>query len=266
MVKDYKGEATVAAGEAFDTSPSNIESRTAKTDLASGLKIALLPKKTRGGTVVLTLTLRFGDLKSLTNRALAADFAGQMLMRGTTKHTRQQIKDEFDKLKAKAFVFGGAESAGASIETVRENLPAAIRLLGEILREPAFPQSEFDLLKQEEIADVESQKGEPQAGVLLAFSRHMSPYPKNDPRGHGTPDERIAELKGAKLEDAKKFYSDFYGASNGELGVVGDFDRQEIEKLVTELFGDWKSPKPYTRLQSEFKDVAAVNQTIETPD
>src|SRR5262249_14937646 len=156
MVKDYKGEATVAAGEAFDPSPSNIESRTAKTDLASGLRLVLLPKKTRGGTVVLTLTLHFGDLKSLTNRALAADFAGQMLMRGTTKHTRQQIKDEFDKLKAKAFVFAGTGAAAATIETVGENLPAALRLVAEILREPAFPQSEFDLLKQEALAEVES--------------------------------------------------------------------------------------------------------------
>ena len=48
MLKDYKGEAEVAAGEAFDTSPANIESRIRRLDLPNGLKVALLSKKTRG--------------------------------------------------------------------------------------------------------------------------------------------------------------------------------------------------------------------------
>ena len=66
-LKDYKGEATVAAGEAFDPSPANIEARTTRTT-AGGLKLALLPEKTRGGKVVAQMTLRYGDEKSLMNR------------------------------------------------------------------------------------------------------------------------------------------------------------------------------------------------------
>ena len=110
-LKDYKGDASVAAGEAFDPSPANIESRTIRSD-AGGIKLALLPKKTRGGKVVAQMTLRYGDEKSLMNRTTAARIAGAMLMRGTTKHTRQQIRDELDRLKARAFVFGGATQAG----------------------------------------------------------------------------------------------------------------------------------------------------------
>src|SRR5439155_15281768 len=56
-LKDYKGDATVAAGEAFDPSPANIEARTARSE-AGGIKLALLPKKTRGGKVVAQMTLR----------------------------------------------------------------------------------------------------------------------------------------------------------------------------------------------------------------
>src|SRR5207244_1900494 len=122
-LKDYKGDAVLAAGEAFDPSPGNIESRTSRTS-AGGLKIAFLPKKTRGNIAVVSMTLRFGDEKSLMNRATAASLAGAMLTRGTAKHTRQQIKDEFDKLKAQASVTGGAASANVFIETTRENLPA----------------------------------------------------------------------------------------------------------------------------------------------
>ena len=59
-VEGLQGEAVVAAGEAFDPSPKNIESRTARSPIG-GLKVSLLPKQTRGDTVVANLTLRFGD-------------------------------------------------------------------------------------------------------------------------------------------------------------------------------------------------------------
>jgi zinc protease len=266
LVKDYKGSAVVAEGEVFDPSPSNIESRTVRTDLPAGLKLALLPKKTRGNTVVVAMNFRFGDEKSLMNRASAGQFAGQMLMRGTTKHTRQQIQDEFDKLKARASVFGGANNAVVSIETIRENFPAVLRLVSEILREPAFPANEFEQLKQETLAQIEEQRSQPQSVAGTAFNRHLNPYPKGDVRYTTTPDEDIAEVNAATLDDIKKFYADFYGGSNGEMAVVGDFDAKEIEKLANELFGSWKSPRPFSRLVTVYKDIPAINQSFETPD
>src|SRR5262249_49763329 len=111
IVDGYKGDAAVAVGEAFAPSPANIDARTHKSQLPNGLKLALLPKKTRGGTVVAVMTMRFGDEKSLVGKATAADLAADMLMRGTTKHTRQQIKDELDRLKARLSVGRRASQA-----------------------------------------------------------------------------------------------------------------------------------------------------------
>ncbi|MEP7338692.1 MAG: pitrilysin family protein, partial [Acidobacteriota bacterium] len=95
---------------------------------------------------------------------------------------------------------------------------------------------------------------------------HMHPYPKGHVKYTATPDETIADLKAATLDDVKKFYADFYGAGNGELSVVGDFDEKEVAKLANDLFSGWKSKMPYTRIADSFKDVAAVNQNFETPD
>ena len=264
-LKDYKGDATVAAGEAFDPSPANIEARTARST-AGGLKLALLQKKTRGGKVVAQMTLRYGDEKSLMNRVTAAQVAGGMLMRGTTKHTRQQIQDELDRLKARANVFGGATQAVVTIETTRENLPAVMRLVAEILREPAFPASEFELLKQEQLANIEQNKSEPTQIAFTAFSRTLSPFPKGDVRYITTSDEDVANVNAVTLDQAKQFYQDFYGASNGTLTVIGDFDSAEINKLAGDLFGNWKSPKPFARVPSVYKDVTALNQSFPTPD
>ncbi|MGI8788590.1 MAG: M16 family metallopeptidase [Pyrinomonadaceae bacterium] len=265
MVKDYKGDAMIAQGEVFDPSPTNIESRVKRTKIG-GLDVALLPKKNRGESVVANLTLRFGDEKTLMNRADAAQFAGQLLQRGTAKHTRQQIQDEFDKLKARVNIFGGATSASVSIETTRQNLPAVMRLVGEILREPTFPQSEFDQLKQETLTQIESQKSEPTAIAFTELNRVFNIYPKGHPFYSGTMEEEIADTKAVTLDDVKQFYKDFYGASNGQLTVVGDFDAPEISTLTQEIFGSWKSPQPYTRIKSEYRAIAPVNKSFETPD
>jgi zinc protease len=266
MLKDYKGNAAVEDGEAFDPSPANIEARTKRITLPGGLKLVLLPKKTRGGTIVASLTLHFGDEKSLANKGAAPQIAGGLLMRGTQQHNRQQLQDELDKLKARVNVNGSLNGANANIETVRANFTATLRLAAEILRQPSFPESEFEQVRQAAIARIESQRSEPQSIATVAMSRFIAPYPAGDPRYVPTVDENIDQLKKVTLADAKKFYTDFYGASNGELAVVGDFDAAEVEKLAGELFGSWKSPQPYAVVKRTWQKLNPVNQMFEAPD
>lgn len=262
LVKDYQGTASVAAGETFDPTPANIDARTILRELPGGMKLALLPKTTRGSTVVAQLTLHWGDEQSKTGRSAACGLTSAMLMRGTRRHTREQLRDEFDRLQANVGVGG----QGASIETRRPTLPAVLRLIAEILREPAFPASEFEQLKRSALTSIESQKSEPNALAGLQLARHLNPHPPEHWLYTPTLDERIERLQSVSVEDLRRCHEDFYGASNSELAVVGDFDAGEITRLVQELFGDWRSPRPFTRIATRYHDAPAVNRTLDTPD
>jgi zinc protease len=149
---------------------------------------------------------------------------------------------------------------------VRENFPAVLKLVGEILREPSFPAKEFDTLQQENLAGIEQQRSEPDALGSNVFQRHMNPYPKGDPRYVETFDESIASYKAATLDEVKAFYAGFYGASAGELSVVGDFDEAALQKLAADLFGDWKSAARFARVPRLYQEVAADDQMLQTPD
>ena len=48
--------------------------------------------------------------------------------------------------------------------------------------------------------------------------------------------------------------------------VSGQFNKAEVQKVVDELFGSWKSPGPYARIQTNFQKAAADDKKIETPD
>ncbi len=266
MVKDYKGEKAVVQGEAFDASPKAIQARTQYFETPAGLKAALVAKKSRGGSVAFRLALHFGDETSLKGKVTAGGFAADMLMRGTLKHTRAEIANLLDKLKARIHVVGNAEGLSVSGETDRENLPRVMELVVELLKEPVFPDQEFEMLKREALTRLEQQRTDPAASGQLAFRRHMSPYPKGHPRYVNTLEERSEEVRVAKLEDVKAFHKSFYGASAGELSIVGDIDPQVTRQRILELVGDWKSPGGYTRIPQVFKEALVGSQVIETPD
>ena len=266
LVKNYKGRAVVAQGEAFDPSPANIENRTKRGQESNGLEYALLPKSTRGNTVRANITLRIGDEQSLQNKATISQYTASMLNKGTKNLTRQQIKDTLDKLKSQVNVFGGGNNVNVSIESSKDNLPKALAIVTEILRNPSFDEKEFETMKTERLAQVEAQKSDPQALAFTAFQRTMNPYPKSDVRYVPTIEEDIENNKNVKLEDLKKFYNDFYGASAATISVVGDFDETAIRKVISNNFGTWKSPMPFKRIQAVYQDISPSNNAIKTPD
>jgi zinc protease len=226
------------------------------------MKLALLPKKTRGGTVVARLVLHWGDEQSKLGRSAACKLTSAMLMRGTRQHTREQLRDAFDRLKANVSVSGD----GASIETLRANLPEALRLVAEVLREPAFPAGEFEQLQRSLLTRVESMRSEPNALAELQLERHLNPYTPEHWLYTPTLEESLQRLQSVSLEDLRRCHDDFYGASDSELAVVGDFDAQQIASLAQALFGDWKSPRPYARITRSYHDVPPMHRSLDTPD
>ncbi len=266
MLQGYTGRAAVAQGEAFDPSPASIEARVQRSQLG-GLKLALLTKKTRGEMVSVVLNLRWGTEQTVMGREEGAKAAGAMLLRGTKTKSRQQIKDTFDRLKARVGVDGGPLGASVFVETQRENLPEVLRLVAEVLREPAFDAQEFALLQQERLAGMEKARSEPDTQGGYAYRRALgSHYPKGHPYYAPTVEEHLAGVKAVTLEQARAFHREFYGASQGELAAVGDFDAKQLTALVGELFGEWKSPAPYARVPQRFNDAAPQALALETPD
>ena len=266
LVKDYKGDTALVAGEAFDASPANIDVRTRSGQLAGGLKYAFLPKKTRGGTVHASINLRFGTEDLLMNKGAAPDFAGTMLMRGTEQLTRSQVNDSLDRLQAQVFVGGSASSASVSITVKREHLADAMKLAIDMLRHPRFDSKEFELARQENVTGLESQRSEPQMQAFIAMQRHLSPFPKGHPEYVGTLDEQLADIKAVTLDEAKAFYRAFYGASNGEIAVVGDFDPDSTRALLAAGLDNWKSPASYRRIATPSRTSKSLNIALETPD
>ncbi|MDE1981055.1 MAG: insulinase family protein [Betaproteobacteria bacterium] len=266
QLKGYQGNPHFAAGEAFDPAPANIQLRTQWLTLPGGMQVALLPKKTRGGTVHAQIHLHFGTAQSLEGKSSIGDLAGSLLDRGAAGMSRQEIQDRFTALKAQVAFDGSAAGATVSIQTVRENLPATLDLVARILRQPQFPESEFKQAREAELADIEESRSDPQARASNAMGRYFNRHPRGDVRYVSTFDESVEDVKAVTLEQLKAFHKDFYGADHAEVAIVGDFEAKAALEALRKGLDGWKSASPYELVIDDYKVFPGKRIQIDTPD
>lgn len=267
LVAGYQGREAVAEGEDFDPSPMNIENRTEFLTLKSGVRVALLEKENRGDQVSVSIRLSHGNEETLNGMTRVAQIAGSMLMRGTKNKTREEIYDRLAELKAQGGIGGGQFNISGNFTTVRESLPEVLGLAKEILREPRFDETEFKTLIEQNVAGIESSMSEPNYLTNLALQQYLTPYPKGHPLYSATAEEQLEELRSMTIEDVKDFAKRFHGvAEMARVVIVGDFDRDVVIPILEDMFADWKSQTPYSRVESKFFDQEAKSKDIDTPD
>lgn len=268
-LNQLKVGAEVTAGEEFDPTPDNIKARTRYSKISPQVDLAMLAKKNRGQTVIFSIEFQFNNLKSSMNQGMLAGFTGSMLMHGTNKMTREEIKDTLIRLEAQGSIDGDINTASASFSTTREHLPELLKVVAHILKEPSFPQQELDTMREGYLASLEEAQGEPESRAALLLGQELDAYPVGDPRHQTTPKEDAAAAKTVTIEGMKAFHRSYYGADRGQIAIVGDFDPKEIEAELHQLFGNWKAQGkiPYQRLVSKIKsDVKPSDHQITVPD
>ncbi len=266
MLEGYKGRAQIAQGENFEPSFDNIDNRTKNIELSNGSKVSLLAKKTRGESVSFNINMRFGNEKSLTGQSHIGKAVGAMLMRGTDKYTREQLQDEFDKLKAQVSIGGWGSGAYARITTTKDNLSKAIALASTVFKQPRFDEKEFTQYKATAKVDIEQKMQDPQSLAFGEYSRKQNQVAKGHPLYQSNFEEQLAEFESLKISDLKKFHKNFYGANAAQIAVVGDFDEKAIAKQLEQLFGQWNAKKEFTRIKQPYKKMPVKDVEFNTPD
>lgn len=267
MVDGYQGRKAIAQGEKFEATLENIEKRTKLTTLQSGVQAALLPKKSRGEQVVLSLSLNFGTLTSLQGYDTAANYIGPLMLRGTKEKSHQEIQDILDALGATLSISSSAGSLDISILAKRDTLPKVLALTKEIIETPSFPEEELQVMLQQQITALEASKSEPQSLAMNLLARTLTPYPVDDIRATLPVEDQIGQLKEVSIDDVIKLFHEQIGNQSGELVAVGDFDIESVTPLIQDVVKSLSSDVTYQRIgDSPFPDVKGARKKIVTPD
>jgi zinc protease len=270
LLKDYKGDPAAAQAEAFDATPANLDARTQTFTLASGLRVGLIPKGTRGRVVQARLRLHYGDEKTLMGEETVASFVAALLDKGGAGLSRQQISDEFDRLRAQVSFSADEQTLTAALTTTREHLPALIQLVGRLLREPAFPAPALEETRRQWLTRIETQRKEPDGVITNALRRHGNPYPRGHLRYASTFDEAVQDVTAVSVERLRSFHARFYSAAVAEFAAVGDLDAAAARRALEAAFADWRQPSagpmPYARVPEPLLAPKPERFVLLTPD
>jgi len=265
-LKDFKPQASGAQAEVFDASPANIDARTQRFVIEPGLKVALLPKSTRGQAVRASLALRLGSAETLANWGEVPDALGALLDKGSKTLDRQQVQDRLDALQAELGFDMGPGVLNVSLVTKREHLPALIELLGELLRHPRLPADALEEVRRQALAALEEQRKEPEGVLGEALARYGNPYPRGDVRYAPTFDETEQGWKAVRIEQVKDFHTRFLGLSQGEFAAVGEFDPLAVKAALEKALGGWSSQTRVMRVPDPWIPLRGTKMVLSTPD
>ena len=267
LLNNYKGREKVAAGEVFDSSLENIERRTIRAKHPAGIKIAALPKKTRGEMVSLSLSLRYGNEDDLKGLNAAAEALPLLMTRGTEQLTYQELQDELTKYRATLSGSGFAGLAAFRVRTKREHLLPVLELLRQVVREPRLPAAQFDIIQQQQITNIESRLTDPGALATNRLQRILSKLSPEQVRYVPTLEEELQRWNSVTLEDVNRLYREYLSAQAGELTIVGDFDPQEVRPIVGRMLADWDAKIEFRRIPDPAAEgVPGRVESIVTPD
>lgn len=166
-------------------------------------------------------------------------FIEHMMFKGTKKRTAAKIADSIDSIGGQINAFTGKECTCYYTKTLDTHLDIALDVLSDMFFDSLMRKKDIDMERkviQEEIGMYEDS---PEELVHDIFSETVW---NGDPLGFpilGTKES----LKNIDRDTILKYMERTYTADNTVLSIAGNFDENELLKLVNEKFGKWHNSK-----------------------
>jgi zinc protease len=207
--------------------------------LANGMKVTLVPYGNIP-KVSVSLALRTGALNEPKEVMGVADTTGELLKEGTTSLSATALAESAARMGSTLNVNSGADETGFDMDVLSEYGPDAVKLLADVVEHPLLPESELARLKTNLLRQIAVAKSQPGQIALARFRKLMY---GDHPYGEILPTEETVNKM--TIADAKKFYTDNYGAARAHLYVAGKFDVAAVKKAIEVGFSGWaKGPAP----------------------
>ena len=215
-----------------------------KVLLKNGLAL-LLMEQHEVPLVSFHLILRTGSVADPDRREGLALITAGLLRKGTKTHTSDQISAALDFIGGQFGAGAGSDTTAVSAEFLKKDLRTGLDLLADVLLNPAFPAEEVTKLLKQRLDGVKSAKDRAQGVIGQYFNAYL--FGDHAYARPSSGDER--SLAAITRDDVVKFYETNYGPGAAILATVGDFQTEEMEKLLSEKFSSWMAkPVPAARV------------------
>jgi zinc protease len=205
--------------------------------LPNGLRV-IVAKSSELPLVTADLTLRTGAWADPQGLAGATGMTAGMLTEGTKTRSARQIAREVEALGATLAAGAGVESSSVNLNAMPDKLPAAMAVMADVVRNPAFAGEELERQRQLALDGLQVAYQEP--GTVAGYAAAPVLY-AGTPFGHvatGTP----ASIARLKTTDLQGLHTAYYRPDASVLVLTGDITPEDGFALAEKAFGDWAKP------------------------
>jgi len=204
------------------------------SQLKNGLKSTLVqygnvPK------VNVTLVVKTGNVNEGPNEVWLADLTGELMKEGTASMDFKTISRKVAAMGGEINIGVGPDNTTISGSVLSEFGPELIKVMADVVMNPALPASQIERLKGDLKRQLSVQKSQPQSQAIESFNSIIF---KEHPYGRSFPTQEM--LSSYTIDMAKVFYEKNFGAKRSVLYVVGKFDEGATQKSIEEAFNAWK--------------------------
>jgi len=208
--------------------------------------------------VQLSIAFDAGSARDPEHRFGLALLANHLLKEGTSNKNTNEVAETFEGLGAEFSTDVDRDMATVSLRSLsdRSKLLPALRLLADMIRNPAFPEKGLNRERQRLLVGLQQKKQSPDELVSEEFFRLT--YGAH-PYAHAT-DGIEPDVKAITRDDLLQFHRRHYVGSNAVVAIIGDLKKREAKSLVKLLVGDLEGGSPLPPLPEVSE--AAVGQKV----
>ncbi len=199
---------------------------------------ALVTPFPASGLVSVAGSIAVGSRK--TSDDTLADVHAQMLLEGTEQYSKKDLQIELDRMGASLAFNASSDRLRFSALVRATHLPQLCALVSEILRHPAFPETELSILKQREEASLRMESQHTLTQAKISLSRML--YPKDHPNYAPTTSESVAALKKISVPLLRAYHAHI-NRNSLVLSVSGDVSTNMVFDLAQQYFAVLPSKK-----------------------
>lgn len=203
--------------------------------LDNGLSVVLIPYG-----VIPKATVQFvvntGNIHEEEEQVWLADLTCDLMEEGSANMTSKEIADKMAGMGGNLNIGVGSHTTSLSTSVLYEFTPEAVKVIADVLKNPAFPESEISRLKNDMKRQLSVSLSRPQQQAAKAFYAEIYP---DHPYGRLYPTAEMIDAYA--IENVKEFYDNNFGAKRTTVYVAGKFDASEVEKAIKEALSDWKA-------------------------
>ena len=204
--------------------------------LDNGLTVHLISRP-QLPLVTVQLVARSVAPKESTELPGLRSFTSEMLDEGAGDRTSLEIANGVTRLGSTLETGSSREASWVTSQALKPNLEETVKILGDVVLRPDFPEAEVERVRTERLAALQQQRNHPLTTAFKVMWREH--YGDRHPYGHlGLGTE--AGIRGARRDDLIQTYRRTFAPKNAALILTGDLDEHEARRLAEKNFGDWQ--------------------------